>query len=140
MSSMTVSSKRSSKSIGDDPLGKKVNDFLGIDDEIKDIDLSENNDVFYEESSEDSFNIEFKTDSGTKMEMQASGIEANQGFQDVSITDDGFLHKNVNMFQTTSQMSVGKNAQKSTSSNKLFKSRMSTKLVGKYFNLSFGIK
>ena len=130
---MSVSSKKSSKSIGDDPFGRKVNDFLGIDDDLTDVDLAKNNDVFYEENSGDSFNIEFKNDSCTDKEMEESEIEESDDFHDCSSKDDRISHKNGNAIQAVSQKQMTENARKDANSKKLFKSRMSTKLVGKKY-------
>ena len=132
---MSISSKRSSKSIGDDPLGKKINDFLGLDEDISNMDLSKNNDVFYEENTDDSFNIEFKNESCTENEMQESDVETNQ-IEDLSITDDNFDSKNGNIYKRQ----LIKNASKSTTTNsnkRILRSRMSTKLVGIKFEIYF---
>ena len=139
-SSMTISSKRSSKSIGDDPFGKKVNDLLGIDDELANIDLAKNNDVFFEENSEDSFNIEFEADNGIEEDMKESGNKRSPDFEDLSITNDEISYKDDNLLEVESGMPAARNPEKIASSHKLLKSRMSTKLVGMhimYFFLNF---
>jgi len=130
-SSMTISSKRSSKSIGDDPFGKKVNDFLGIDDELANVDLSKNNDVFFEENTEDSFNIEFEADNGIEEDMKESGNKGTRDFENLSITNEEISYEDENLLEIKSGMVAARNPGKSASSHRFLKSRMSTKLVGR---------
>ena len=140
---MTISSKRSSKSIGDDPFGKKVNDFLGIDDELANVDLLKNNDVFFEENTEDSFNIEFEADNGIEEDMKESGNKGTRDFENLSITNEEISYKDGNLLEVKSGMVAARNPGKSTSSHRFLKSRMSTKLVGMhiiYFFLNFKSK
>ena len=134
---MSWGSKRSSKSIGDDPLGKKINEFFSIEDDLLETDLLKNNDVFQDEKSDDdSFNIEFKSDSCSDKDIKDSDFEDNGteevsfGFNEESeekgkLLNDFSRSRSSQLDAESSQMSEGR-----SQNGKLLKSRMSTKLVG----------
>lgn len=134
---MSWGSKRSSKSIGDDPLGKKINELFNIEDELLETDLLKNNDVFHDEKSDDdSFNIEFKNDSCSDKDIKDSDFEDN-GTEDISF---GFKEESEEKGKFWNDLSRSKSSRKDAEpsqmsegwnqNGKLLKSRMSTKLVG----------
>ena len=134
---MSWGSKRSSKSIDDDPLGKKINEFFSIEDDLLETDLLKNNDVFQDEKSDDdSFNIEFKSDSCSDKDIKDSDFEDNGteqvsfGFNEESeekgkLLNDFSRSRSSQLDAESSQMIEGR-----SQNGKLLKSRMSTKLVG----------
>ena len=154
--SKSQSSKGSSKSIGDDPLGKRFSLLTGEETDsnnYKDIDLLEHNDVFFSDevnSTEDSFGIEFahsvnepnensfsqnshveNTDSDIIFEESASVVRNSKKDTDRSTsmwgtTDKGGNQEDVNCSDHLSSSLSGVN-----SGCKSSKSKNPTKLVGK---------
>lgn len=99
------------------------------------MDLLKNNDVFHDENSEDSFNIEFKNDSGTEnteLNDESDKDGADQ-IESLSSNDYSWSH-------SYSRSSYTRNSSKNTKSNQakpILRSYRSTKLVGMYLNSSF---
>eukprot|EP00794_Sanderia_malayensis_P005317 gene5317-5986_t len=142
-SCMSHNSRGSTKSIGDDPLGKKLSNVAGIDNnDLMNIDLKENDDVFFEEedhvasSDDDSFNVEFKDSSSSETDNKESdsGCEAvdesSSKLLDESLSG---LHYSQKSQQTDFSSSLkGDYLSKNENMNaRVLKTRLSTKLVGR---------
>ena len=133
-STKSLNSTTSSKSIGDDPFGRRsLNDSFGIDDaELLKVDLLKNNDVFHEETShDDSFNIEFKNESHTDNGFVDSSEEEKE-VEDISIEFKYNSSTGLDFSRSKSDKGTQAVANVGSSKGKLLKSRLSTKLVGRF--------
>ncbi|XP_065071715.1 eukaryotic translation initiation factor 2-alpha kinase 3-like [Rhopilema esculentum] len=132
-STKSSNSMTSSKSIGDDPFGRRsFNDSFGIDDaELLKVDLLKNNDVFHEETSQDdSFNIEFKNENHTDNGFVDSSEEEKE-IEDISIEFNDDSSTGLDFSRSKSDKGTQSVANVGSSKGKLLKSRLSTKLVGR---------